>query len=167
MVGVSWDDAQDYIAWLNRVTDGGYRLPSEAEWEYAYRAATTTPFYTGNCITTREANYNGNWDYNGCGANTMVYLQEIQPVDSYPANPWKLCDMAGNVWEWVEDCWHGNYQSAPTDGSVWAGGDCSRRVLRGGSWANGPRVVRAAYRYWASPADRSGSVGLRLARRSK
>ena len=119
VINVSWKDAQEYVRWLTRVTGEHWRLPTEAEWEYAARAGTKTPFSTGACITTRQANYDGNYDYNNCGAET-VYRGNTQPVGSYPANPWGLYEVHGNVWEWVEDQYHESYKGAPTDGSAWA-----------------------------------------------
>ncbi len=119
VIGVYWDDAQRYIQWLNRKTGRAYRLPSEAEWEYAARAGTTTPFSTGYRITTSQANYNNSYDYNHYGERAWKYLAVYYPVGSYPPNPWGLFEMHGNVWEWVEDSWHENYAGAPTDGSPW------------------------------------------------
>jgi formylglycine-generating enzyme required for sulfatase activity len=164
VINVSWDDAQAYVRWLSHVTGKAYRLPSEAEWEYACRAGTATPFSTGRCIRTDQANYDGNRDYAGCGAKTGVYLGKTQPVGSYPANSWGLHDMHGNVWEWVEDCWHDNYEGAPKDGSEWTQASCQTRVLRGGSWYSGPRALRAADRDWSSAGIRHDFLGFRLAR---
>ena len=164
VIDVSWDDAQTYARWLSRVTGKTYRLPSEAEWEYACRAGTVTPFSTGRCIRTDQANYDGNYDYAGCGAKTGVDLQKTQPVGSYPANPWGLHDMHGNVWEWVEDGWSDDYEGAPTDGSAWEQESCLDRVLRGGSWYFSPRNARAAIRSGSRPENRGDSAGFRLAR---
>jgi len=164
VIEVSWDDAQGYVKWLNGKTGKRYRLPSEAEWEYAARAGTTTPFSTGACIHTDQANYDGNYDYNNCGAKTGVYLQKTQPVGSYPANPWGLYDVHGNLWEWAEDCWNDNYQGAPTDGSAWRHGNCSQRVLRGGSWVSVPGGLRCADRIRGGAGLRDYGVGFRLAR---
>ena len=166
VINVSWKDAQEYVRWLTRVTGEHWRLPTEAEWEYAARAGTKTPFSTGACITTRQANYDGNYDYNNCGAET-VYRGNTQPVGSYPANPWGLYEVHGNVWEWVEDQYHESYKGAPTDGSAWAkrlfwvGG---YRVLRGGSWDSNPRSLRSANRDRNDPSNRNGSYGFRVAR---
>ncbi len=163
VINVSWNDAQTYVAWLKRETGERWRLPTEAEWEYAARAGTTTPFSTGACITTRQANYIGNDDYNNCGAKTGVYLSKTQPVKSYPPNPWGLYDLHGNVWEWVEDCYHDSYKGAPTDGSAWTQSPCPGRVLRGGSWGTSPWALRSATRSRSVPGGRYGS-GFRVAR---
>lgn len=149
VVCVSWNDAQAYIAWLNGKQgkrqasaaggEGGlYRLPSEAEWEYAARAGTTTARWWGEAIGS------GNAVCNGCGS--AWDNRQIAPVDSLAANPFGLFDMLGNVWQWTGDCWNENYVGAPADGGVWRTGDCSKRVLRGGSWSNLPKFVRAAAR---------------------
>jgi len=116
---------------------------------------------------TAQANYDGNYDYNGCGAKTGVYLAKTQQVGHYPANPWGLYDTHGNVWEWVQDCWHDNNQSAPFNATAWMGGMvCAdhRRVLRGGSWSDFPDVVRAASRIGYNPDFRDFTLGFRLAR---
>ena len=153
-----------YAAWLSKQTGERYRLPSEAEWEYAARAGTTMPFSTGNCIHTDQANYDGNYDYNGCGAKTGVYLEKTVPVGSLPANPWGLHEVHGNVREWVQDNWHASYDGAPVDGSAWESGRAGRRAVRGGSWGSRPRYLRSAYRdsmasdYGGWP----GRVGLRV-----
>jgi formylglycine-generating enzyme required for sulfatase activity len=164
VINVSWNDAVAYAAWLSRETGEQYRLPSEAEWEYAARAGTETPFWTGPCIHTDQANYDGNFDYNGCGANTGVYRQKTVPVGSLPANPWGLHEVHGNVREWVQDRYHDSYTGAPTDGSVWEVGGSSARVVRGGSWIGIPGFLRAAYRYRSVPVFRGNYLGFRLAR---
>jgi formylglycine-generating enzyme required for sulfatase activity len=164
VINVSWDDAQTYVKWLSRKSGQAYRLPSEAEWEYAARAGTTTAFSTGQCINTRQANYNGNYDYANCGAKTGVHLEKTQPVGSYPVNPWGLSDLHGNVWEWTQDCWNENYRGAPGSGAAWTSGDCGRRVLRGGSWNNGPRLLRSALRVSFDASYRSIDLGFRVAR---
>ncbi len=164
VINVSWDDAVAYAQWLSEQTGGSYRLPSEAEWEYAARAGTETPFWTGRCIHTDQANYNGNYDYDGCGAKTGVYRAKTVPVGSLPANPWGLYEVHGNVWEWVQDRWHGNYDGAPVDGSAWDRGDGSARVARGGSWRGEPRNLRSADRRRVRPGNRDGNLGFRLAR---
>mgnify|MGYP001765756183 CR=1 FL=1 len=164
VINVSWEDAHEYVRWLCRETGERWRLPTEAEWEYAARAGTTTPFSTGNCITTSQANYDGSFDYNDCGAKTGLYVSKTQPVGSYPPNPWGLYDLHGNIWEWVEDCYHDNYVGAPTDGSPWTQGSCQKRVLRGGSWYFYPRNLRCAYRYRSGSNIQGYDFGFRVAR---
>jgi formylglycine-generating enzyme required for sulfatase activity len=165
VINVSWHDAVAYVAWLSKQTGKSYRLPTEAEWEYAARAGTTTPFWTGPCIHTDQANYYGKWmDYNGCGANIGVSRWHTVEVGNLPANPWGLHEVHGNVWEWVQDRWHDDYRGAPVDGRAWETGDDSRRVLRGGSWGNGPRDVRSADRGGGDADNRSGDAGFRPAR---
>ncbi|WP_295426695.1 bifunctional serine/threonine-protein kinase/formylglycine-generating enzyme family protein [uncultured Thiodictyon sp.] len=166
VINVSWDDAQQYLTWLGRKTGQTWRLPTEAEWEYAARAGTSTAFSTGNCITTAQANYDGNYDYADCGAKTGKYLQKTQPVGSYPANRWGLYDMHGNAWEWVQDCYHDSYTDAPKDGAEWRDSchESGQRVLRGGSWSDLPRPVRSAYRLGYFTGLRNYVLGFRVAR---
>ena len=152
VINVSWKDAQSYVRWLSRKTGKRYRLLSEAEWEYAARAGTTGAFHTGPTISTHQANY-------------QSQRRRTVPVGSFPANGFGLHDVHGNVWEWVEDCWHENYGGAPSDGGAWAsGGNCDRRVLRGGSWTDVPRVLRSAYRDWNAAGNRNNVFGFRVAR---
>jgi formylglycine-generating enzyme required for sulfatase activity/predicted Ser/Thr protein kinase len=159
---VSWNDCQEFITRLNARKDGYvYRLPSEAEWEYACRAGTTTPFSFGKTLTTVQANYNGNYPY-GDGPQGE-YRNKTTRVGSFPANAWGLCDMHGNVWEWCQDGWHENYDGAPTDGSAWEVGSDNLRVVRGGSWGDLAFNCRAANRDRFAPDGRSFSVGVRLA----
>ena len=146
VINVSWDDAQAYIAWLNRKTGQHYRLPSEAEWEYAARAGTTTRFSTGDFTTF------------------AYFPGETEPVASFAANPFGLYDMHGNIGEWTQDCWNGSYNGAPTDGSAWTSGDCSRRAVRGESWYGDGRDARSAYRFSYSRDDRLYFLGFRLSR---
>jgi formylglycine-generating enzyme required for sulfatase activity len=161
VINVSWEDAQTYIRWLNRITGRNYRLPTEAEWEYAARAGTATPYSTGACLTTDQANYDGNYPPEGCPKG--VYRGRTVAVGSLNSpNPWGLHDVHGNVWEWVEDCWHADYQDAPDDGSAWTTGDCVRRVLRGGSWFIHSGRARSAYRDSFDPGDRDDRFGFRL-----
>jgi formylglycine-generating enzyme required for sulfatase activity len=169
-VCLNWSDAQAYIAWLNGKAreatgapprpDGPYRLPSEAEWEYAARAGTATARWWGDALGA------GNANCNGCGSRWDGTL--IAPVGSFGPNPFGLYDMLGNVWQWVDDCWHDSYVGAPEDGRAWRTGDCARRVLRGGSWSNAPAFVRSAARSAADAAgqgfDYSSYAGFRLAR---
>jgi formylglycine-generating enzyme required for sulfatase activity len=166
VVGVSWRDAIAYCEWLTKETGQRYRLPSEAEWEYACRAGTETPFSFGATITTDQANYDGNYTY-GAGRKGS-YRERTTEVGTFPANPWGLYDLHGNVWEWVEDVWHDTYQGAPADGSAWTDGkgkESSRaRVLRGGSWGGNPRFLRSARRYGDGPDLRGDDNGFRVAR---
>ncbi|MFZ1415770.1 MAG: formylglycine-generating enzyme family protein [Defluviicoccus sp.] len=155
VVGVNWRDAVAYCEWLAKETGKPYRLPSEAEWEYAARAGTTTRYSWGDAITEKNANFERK-------------VGKTSEVGAYPPNPWGLYDMHGNVWEWVEDVWHENYKGAPVDGSAWTdkeGKDSSRdRVNRGGSWGSYPRYLRSANRFWNVPGSRGGTLGFRLAR---
>jgi formylglycine-generating enzyme required for sulfatase activity len=146
VIGVSWDDAQAYMKWLSEKTGKEYRLPSEAEWEYACRAGSTTPFWWGTSITTEQANYDGRgFAYSG-GGRIGEFRQRTLPVESFEANPWGLYQVHGNVWEWCEDRWHSDYTGAPANGSAWMDGDNNLRVLRGGAWINNPRGLRSAFR---------------------
>ena len=163
VINVSWNDAQSYVRWLSRETGKAYRLLTEAEWEYAARAGSTGPFYFGETISTDQANYDGREVY-GAGRKG-VYRERTAPVGSFSPNGFGLRDMHGNVWEWVEDCWHGSYSGAPSDGSAWtSGGDCSKRVLRGGAWSSGPETLRSANRDKFDSSCRNYSCGFRVAR---
>jgi formylglycine-generating enzyme required for sulfatase activity len=159
VVNVSWHDAQAYCAWLSEQTGRAYRLPSEAEWEYACRAGTTMPFHFGSRITTDQANFDGNSTYNDSPKGE--FRAKIMPVGSFPPNAFGLYDMHGNVWEWCQDTRQVGYDGAPREGSAWAAGNVSR-VLRGGSWAQDPRSCRAAGRGSGDPAYRSGRIGFRV-----
>ena len=157
---VSWDDVQEFMAQLNRLVPGLHaRLPSEAEWEYACRAGTTTPFSFGTNISPEQVNYNGEYPY--AGGKKGLYRQRTVPVGSLPANPWSLYEMHGNVWEWCAD-WYGPY---PTGEQVDPQGPQTGvdRVLRGGSWFHNGRDVRSAYRPGFEPGYRIGLIGFRLA----
>jgi formylglycine-generating enzyme required for sulfatase activity len=165
VINVSWQQAREYVRWLNNSGGkSGYRLPSEAEWEYAARAGTTTPFSTGDCISTDQANFDGTFEYGACPEPTNLDLHKTQPVGSYAPNPWGLYDMHGNVNEFVADCWNDGYEGAPADGSAWLEGNCTRRVLRSGSWYGYPGYLRSAYRCRSGPAFGHRSIGFRLAR---
>nr|VFK56399.1 MAG: Formylglycine-generating enzyme, required for sulfatase activity, contains SUMF1/FGE domain [Candidatus Kentron sp. TUN] len=169
VINVSWHDAKAYAKWLGKQAGGKqYRLSTEAEWEYAARADTITPFSSGGCIHTDQANYKGNYyDYADCGAKTNVSQGKTIPVGTLPANPWGLHEMHGNVWEWTADCWHYHYKNAPTDGRAWGkenDGYCSERVVRGGGWGSGPRSVRSAVRIWDWADVTSTDLGFRLVR---
>ena len=156
----SWEDAQHYVAWLSKMTGHEYRLLSEAEWEYAARAGTTTEYWWGDDIK-RDGKVMA--VCGGCGSQWDG--KSTAPVGSFDPNAFGLHDMHGNVWEWVADNWHENYEGAPSDGSVWPGGDTSRRVVRGGSWSSNPRGLRSAIRS-REPSLTSGNtnLGFRVAR---
>lgn len=170
-VCLNWNDATAYIDWINQKVrearpglipgSGPYRLPSEAEWEYAARAGTTTARWWGNDLGR------GNANCNGCGsAFDYRYLAD---VDSFAPNPFGLFGMLGNAWQWTGDCWHDSYVGAPSDGSAWvSGGDCSKHVIRGGSWENLPVFVRSASRSGSKgdgrESDYSSLAGFRVAR---
>ena len=163
VIDVSWEDAKTYVGWLSRETGERYRLLSEAEWEYAARAGTTGPFHFGATISTDQANYDGNYTY-GSGRKG-VYREKSMPVGSFSANAFGLHDVHGNVREWVEDCRHDSYAGAPTDGSAWVrGGDCGKRVLRGGSWFYDPRLLRSAFRFSLTAGYRNNDGGFRVSR---
>ena len=155
VVRVSWNDAQTYIEWLYRETGLVYRLPSEAEWEYACRAGTSTRFWWGDDPGYQLAHAHANFGKN---------LRGTTSTNSFAPNPWGLYDMSGNVWEWVQDCRNASYQGSPRDGSAWLSGDCSRRVLRGGSWISNPYLLRSAYRNGYFTNSCYYYVGFRLAR---
>lgn len=159
---VNWRDAKAYAGWLAKKTGKSYRLPSEAEWEYAARAGTATPFNTGAFIQPAQANYNSTVSY--AGSETLLSRAGPVAVGSYPPNAFRVHDMHGNVWEWTEDCYNARYDGAPADGTAWLFGDCRRRALRGGAWSSPPWEVRSAARYPALAADRfAGRVGFRVA----
>ena len=153
VINVNYEDAKAYTAWLSRKTDHAYRLPGEAEWEYAARAGTATIYHFGNSISSSQAKY---------GGGTV-------PVGSYPSNAFGLHDVHGNVMEWVEDCWNWSYEGAPSDTNIWKAGDCRSRVVRGGSWDHGPRDhgprgSRSAFRYRTDAGVRDDNIGFRIAR---
>ncbi len=161
---VSWDKAQDYIRKLNAKSGRRYRLPSEAEWEYAARARSTGAYWWGDKASHEYANYGEDECCGGLAQGRDQWVNTA-PVGQFPANPFGLFDMHGNVWEWVEDVWHNNYAGAPTDGSAWlSGGDQARRVLRGGSWNDYPGDLRSAYRNQDSAVGSNNNTGFRLAR---
>ena len=160
VINISWHDAQAYVQWLSEQTGKQYRLPTEAEWEYAARAGTQTRYWWGDDIGNNNALC---W---GCGIEWDG--KPTAPAGSFKANAFGLHDTAGNVWEWVEDCWHENYTNAPTDDSAWLdanGGDCSRRVVRGGSWDSGPERLLSASRARSNNArDANDIQGFRIAK---
>jgi formylglycine-generating enzyme required for sulfatase activity len=153
VINVSWEDAKEYAKWLSTKTGNDYRLPTEAEWEYAARSGGKDEIWAGTSDEKQLADY-------------AVYEQSgTESVGSKKPNGLGLYDMSGNVWEWVEDCWHESYKGAPEDGSAWLethSGSCGQRVLRGGSWGNKPGYLRASLRYWNTSAIRSDFLGFRL-----
>jgi formylglycine-generating enzyme required for sulfatase activity len=159
---VNWNDAKAYVSWLSNTTGQAYRLMSEAEAEYTARAGTTTPFWEGSSITPQQANFNGNYVY--FGGEKGEFRQKTLPVKSFKPNAWGLYQVHGNAYTWVEDCWHDNYNGAPSDGSAWTTRDCELRVLRGGSWFCILRFLRAANRLDFAPSFRLNAVGFRVAR---
>jgi formylglycine-generating enzyme required for sulfatase activity len=165
---VSWYDAVEFCLRLSQHTGKSYRLPSEAEWEYACRAGTTTPFHFGKTITTDLANYrgtdNGKWLGSYGQGPKGIYRQETTEVGSFEvANQFGLYDMHGNVWEWCQDHWHNNYESAPIDGSAWEDYySNNRRMLRGNSWFNCPEYARSAFRATFDAYSKSSNFGFRI-----
>lgn len=149
--GVSWDDAQEFIKKLNTMNGTNYRLPTEAEWEYACRANTITPFSFGDDISIEQVNF-----------GPKISCQN-SPVGTHPANDFGLYDMHGNVFEWCEDTWHGNYEGAPVDGSAWVDDSTDHKVYRGGAWNANKHFIRSAYRYHRPQRVSYYNIGFRLA----
>lgn len=149
VVCVNWNDVQDYVRWIAKLSGKNYRLPTEAEWEYAARAGTSTAYYWGDDFdAARLANNHS----------------QTEPVGSHVPNAFGLYDMSGNAWQWTQDCYHDSYADAPTDGSAWLAGECVRRVYRGGSYLFDPTYERIAGRHGGLSADRYLNLGFRLAR---
>ncbi|NJM48274.1 MAG: formylglycine-generating enzyme family protein [Alkalinema sp. RU_4_3] len=169
---VSWDDAIEFCGRLSQHTGRTYRLPSEAEWDYACRAGTTTPFHFGETLSDKLANYCpqdeeiGGTLYKGVYGRGIegTYREETMDVGKFPANQFGLYDMHGNVWEWCEDDWHSNYKGAPADGSAWVENDrkSSNRLLRGGSWLNLPEYCRSSVRFDNARDSRNYNLGFRV-----
>jgi formylglycine-generating enzyme required for sulfatase activity len=172
VVNVSWNDAHAYAQWLARRTGKSYRLPTEAEYEYAERAGSTTQYWWGDDAPTRKVeNLTGSGDRSPAHRSWAHAFKGYTdgywgpaPVMSFLPNPFGLYDMGGNVSEWVEDCWHDNYTRAPVDGSAWVNPGCGERVIRGGSWGSAPEQDRSSFRLAAAVDARSGRVGFRVAR---
>ena len=162
VVCVSHEDASAYLAWLSDKTGTLYHLPSEAAWEYACRAGTTSPFWTGKTIGSHQANYDGTIAYRG--GKKGVWRKRTTGVDNFSANPFGLHDMHGNVWEWCADRWHRTYEGAPLDGTGWFTGKSAKRVMRGGSWLNDPHLLRSAGRAAIVAGFRYDNIGFRCAR---
>ena|GEM_PF-1870136 len=147
---VTWFEAVEFCARLSRHSRHSYRLPSEAEWEYACRAGTMSAYAFGDSISTDQVNHGGHY-------------KQTTPVGQFPPNAWALYDMHGNVWEWCQDHWHDSYEGAPTDASAWIeGGNSERRILRGGSWLFNPWNCRSAYRFLSGPGDDGNDGGFRV-----
>ena len=162
-VCMSWNDGEAYAAWLSRKTGHSYSLLTEAQWEYAARAGTRTAFSWGAQARRDQANY-GTEVCCAPEARGADRWLGTSPWGSFPPNAFGLYDMHGNVWEWVQDCWHRNYEGAPDDGSAWTTGSCVDRVMRGGSWNCTPSTMRAAEREVHDLAGRYAVVGFRVAR---
>ena len=167
VVCVSWDDAQAFVKWLNGEAGGDFRLPSESEWEYAVRAGSSTKYHFGNdesqlCRYGNHADSGTDFDWKNESCSDGVGKRTAE-VGRYQPNSFGLYDMHGNVWEWVEDCWNDSYAGAPSDGSAWTSGDCSLRVVRGGSWLFEPWYLRSALRSWFIRSFRFANLGFRLA----
>jgi formylglycine-generating enzyme required for sulfatase activity len=162
VVNVSWHDAMEFCSRLSQRSGKTYTLPSEAQWEYACRAGTTTPFHFGETISPELANYDGNFTYSE--GKKGEYRRQTTDVASFPANAWGLHDMHGNVWEWCADDWHCSYEGAPTDGRPWLNEQATEngKLLRGGSWLDLPGLCRSAYRDWNHPGFHDLLVGFRV-----
>lgn len=172
VIHVSWNDAAAYSEWLSEQTGESYRLPSEAEWEYAVRAESSGPYWWGSGSPDETVeNLTGEGDRSDAGRSWNRAFDDYDdgywgpaPVGTFEPNPFGLMDMGGNVSEWVEDCWHDSYARAPGDGSAWVNEGCERRVVRGGSWGSPPDRTRSAYRISGSPTTHTTQVGIRLAK---
>ena len=170
VINVSWDDAtKEYIPWLTKKSGKTYRLLTEAEWEYVARGGPGAEddgrlrYWWGNDASHEYANYGKDECCDGLAQGKDQWVN-TSPVGQFQGNPFGLHDLHGNVWEWVEDCWNDSYNGAPTDGSAWTSGDCSRRVLRGGSWGSGPVNLRSAIRNLYITVDRGNGLGFRVGR---
>jgi formylglycine-generating enzyme required for sulfatase activity len=159
VINVSWNDAQAYVKWLSSITGKSYRLLSEAEYEYAARAGTRTAYPWGPAIKL-----NGKPMANCVSCGSQWDTQQTAPVGSFPANAFGLYDMVGNVYQWTEDCWNGDYKRAPADGFAWTTGDCSRHAVRGSSFLAVADFVRSVSREWHDAGDQDADRGFRVAR---
>lgn len=158
VMNVSWNRAKSYVAWLSQKTGKPYTLLTEAEWEYAARAGTTSAYATGETISAEQARFS---------SGSSAAAKQTATVGSFKPNAFGLHDMHGNVWEWVEDCWHQNYDRAPKEGSAWFhedDGSCDFRMYRGGSWYNAPEALRSANRTGSQPGFSISNIGFRVAR---
>lgn len=163
VIHVSWNDATAYAAWLTETTGHLYRLPSEAEWEYAARGGSTLAFPWGRFASHEYANFG---EKQCCTGKTKQADQWVNtaPVGHFPPNGFGLHDTAGNVYEWVQDCFRDRYSGAPVDGSADLSGDCERRRIRGGAWYSDPGRIRSSYRAWQTPDQRDYVIGFRVVR---
>ena len=162
---VTWHEAKAYTDWLSGRTGMDYRLPSESEWEYAARANTTTPFHTGQSITSEQANFDGRYDWHhGSALTANIYRGRTLEAGSLEANAFGLHDVHGNAGEWTLDCYNSHYNGAPEDGRARDTGNCVRRVVRGGSWKDKPLDIRSARRHANVPDERSSRIGFRVMR---
>ena len=172
VINVRWEDAREYVAWLSKRTGENYRLLSGAEWEYAARGGTTTARYWGQS-EARQCRYANGLDQTYKDARPDVEVRSVMcrdgyvftaPVGTFDPNSYGLYDVLGNVFEWTEDCQNDSYENAPSDGRAWRTGDCSQRVIRGGSWGDSPRWLRSALHGWNTAGMRNASIGFRVAR---
>jgi formylglycine-generating enzyme required for sulfatase activity len=163
VMNVSWYDAKAYADWLSHKTGKVYRLPSEAEWEYAARGGTQTAFWWGDAPSHENANYGTDQCCKGLAVGRDRW-EATSPVGSFPANAFGLFDMNGNVMQYVQDCWHPKYGAGPADGSAWDEEHCGMRILRGGAWNSVPGFIRSADRIWILPNSRFNLMGFRVAR---
>ncbi len=174
---VNWNDAQKYAAWLSSKTGKSYRLPAEAEWEYAARGGTTTAWFWGaaedSAGSTQACRFANTHDETSKDAHPMYVwshhkctdgFPEVAPVGRFQPNPFGLHDILGNLREWVQDCHHAGYRNAPTDGSAWNETSCEKRIVRGGAWIDGASTSRSAYRHPEDQGFRNYQVGFRIAR---
>jgi formylglycine-generating enzyme required for sulfatase activity len=168
VLDLTWQDAREYVSWLSRVTGKRYRLLSEAEREYVARAGSKTAFWWGDFFSPDRANCRrratGQLAADGADAPTPNVSERPLPVDAFEPNPWGLYQVHGNVYDWVEDCWNATYEEAPTDGSAWTAGNCSRHVLRGGAFSREPQTLRSAARIWFGDGNRMTYMSVRVAR---
>jgi formylglycine-generating enzyme required for sulfatase activity len=160
VINVSWSDAQDYVAWLSTRTGARYRLPTEAEWEYAARAGAATPFAFGAAIAASQANFNASLPY---GAAAGLFRRMTTPTGTFGPNAFGLYDMHGNVWEWTNDCWRPDHSGVGPDGTAF-GGDCAARIIKGGAWNTGGVRLRAADREGSPLGARRSDIGFRVVR---
>jgi len=166
VINISWDDAQNYAQWLSTKSKYKYRLPSEAEWEYAAKTGFNTQYSTGTCISTNQANFDGSYEWGAdrfC-SNSGLYRKKTLTAGSFKSNAFGLFDMHGNASEWVQDCWNANYKKAPNNGEAWLSGKCKRRLVKGGAWIDEPARLRSSYRSRAVKTSRSNFISFRVVR---